>query len=172
MPVRPGSDEVAAYRFVVNPEVAHNSLRREFLLRHELAHVALGDRDDASPRWLVEGAAEHVSRTQYRPAQQRRMAGYVAAYLGATVPDLADGAELYASPDVGYGLAAAACTYLAATRGEQRLWELMDAFTAERGRLGGAGPVTGAQADAVLVRETGLDSRELARRALAWAAGG
>jgi hypothetical protein len=172
VPVRPGSHRVAAYRFVVNPEVAHNSLRREFLLRHELAHVALATRDDASPRWLVEGAAEHVSRTQYPAAEQRRMAGYVAAYLDGTVPDLADGADFYAWPDVSYGLAAAACTYLAATRGEQSLWDLMDAFTAEGERLGLAGPVTAGQADAVLVRQVGVDSRELARRALAWAAGG
>ena len=65
VPVRPGSRRIAAYRFIVNPEVAHNSLRREFLLRHELAHVALASRDDHSPRWLAEGAAEYVSRTQY-----------------------------------------------------------------------------------------------------------
>ena len=62
VPVRPGSREVAAYRFVVNPDVAHNGLQREFLLRHELAHVALASRDDSSPRWLTEGAAEYVSR--------------------------------------------------------------------------------------------------------------
>jgi hypothetical protein len=121
---------------------------------------------------LVEGAAEQVSWTQYPAARQRQLAGYVAAYLAGTVPDLADGAELYARPDLGYALAATACPSLAATRGEPRLWELMDAFTAERARLGWSGAVTGAQADAVLVREIGLDSRELARRAVAWATGG
>ena len=46
VPVRPGSSEVAAYRFVVNPAVAHNRLQREFLLRHEFTHVALASRDD------------------------------------------------------------------------------------------------------------------------------
>ena len=118
VPVRPGSDKVAAYRFVVNPDVAHNSVKREFLLRHELAHVALGIRDDESPRWLVEGAAEYVSRTQYPEYQQRLMAAYVVRYLGTSVPVLANGMDFYASPDLNYELAATVCTYLAATRGQ------------------------------------------------------
>jgi hypothetical protein len=171
VPVRPGSHEVAAYRFIVNPDVAHNSLRREFLLRHELAHVALATRDDASPLWLVEGAAEYVSRTQYSAEQQRSVAAYVVAYLGTSIPALANGAEFYANPDINYELAATACAYLAATRGRQTLWDLMDAFAAERPRLGQAEPLSAAQADAVLRREIGLDNQGLTRAAVAWATG-
>jgi len=170
--VRPGSRQVAAVRFIVNPDVAHNSLRREFLLRHELAHVALGSRDDASPRWLVEGAAEYVSRTEYTAEQQRRMAAYVVAYLDTSTAVLVNGAEFYAYPDLNYLLAATACTYLAATRGRQSLWDLMDAFAAERPRLGQAEPLSATQIDAVLLREIGLDNRGLALAAVAWAIGG
>lgn len=172
VPVRPGSDQVAAYRFVVNPDAAHNSLKREFLLRHELAHVALGSRDDESPRWLVEGAAEYVSRTQYPDDQQRLMAAYVVTYLGTSTPVLADGADFYASPDLNYELAGTTCTYLAATRGPGALWDLMDAFTAERQRLGQADALSPTQVDAVLLREIGLDSRGLARAAVRWATEG
>jgi hypothetical protein len=171
VPVRPGSSKVAAVRFIVNPEVAHNSLRREFLLRHELAHVALAGRDDASPRWLVEGAAEYVSRTEYPAPRRRLMAAYDVVQLAASVPALANGTEFYADPDVHYALAGAACTYLAATRGSQALWDLMDAFTAERARLGQVG-LSAAQVDAVLRREVGIDNPGLARAAVSWATGG
>ncbi len=162
--VRPGSDEVAAVRFIVNPDVVHNSLNREFLLPHELTHVALGSRDDASPRWLTEGAAEYVSRTQYSLTEQRRMGGFAVDYLGITDPVLVNGTDFYADPHVSYEVAAIACTYLAATRGPQSLWSLMDAFTA-------AGPgLSAAQVDEVLRREIGADSATLASDAVAWAA--
>lgn len=166
--VRPGSKEVAAVRFIVNPDVAHNSLHREFLLRHELAHVALGSRDDASPRWLTEGAAEYVSRTQYSVAQQRRMASYAVEYFGLTAPFLVNGSDFYADPNLNYEVASIACTYLASTRGPEILWSLMDAFTADRDLM----PMSAAQIDAILQREIGLDSIGLARAAVAWAAAG
>lgn len=166
--VRPGSKEVAAVRFIVNPDVAHNSLHREFLLRHELAHVALGSRDDASPRWLTEGAAEYVSRTQYSVAQQRRMASYAVEYFGLTAPFLVNGSGFYADPNLNYEVASIACTYLASTRGPETLWSLMDAFTADRDLM----PMSAAQIDAILQREIGLDSVGLARAAVAWAAAG
>ncbi|MCW2832855.1 MAG: hypothetical protein JWN68_808 [Nocardioides sp.] len=40
--VRPGSKRVAAHRFVVNPDVVHNGLQREFLLRHETENLGPG----------------------------------------------------------------------------------------------------------------------------------
>lgn len=166
VPVRPGSDEVAAVRFIVNPDVVHNSLQREFLLPHELTHVALGSRDDASPRWLTEGAAEYVSRSEYSVEQQRRMAGFAMTYLGVTAPVLVNGSDFYANPNTNYEVAAAACTYLAVTRGEDVLWDLMDAFTAEADQM----PMSAAQIDAILEREIGLDSPTLARESVAWAA--
>ncbi len=150
--------------------MAHNGLQREFLLRHELTHVALASRDDQSPRWLTEGAAEYVSRSPYSAAQQRRMAAYVLSYLDTAAPVLADGAEFYVDAEANYALAAAVCTYLAATRGPQVLWDLMDAFTAERSQR--AGDLSAAQVDAVLLREIGLDERGLVGAALTWAVTG
>ena len=41
------------------------------------------------------------------------------SYLGTAAPVLADGAEFYVDAEANYALAAAACTYLAATRGPQ-----------------------------------------------------
>jgi hypothetical protein len=173
VPVRPGSSRIAAHRFVVNPAVAHNGLQREFLLRHELAHVALASRDDRSPRWLTEGAAEYVSRSHYSAAQQRRMAAYVLSFLDTSAPVLADGADFYVDAEASYALAAAACTYLVAARGPQVLWRLMDAFTAEQsGRPRRAWTLSAAQIDAVLVREIGLDERELVGAALTWVIAG
>lgn len=168
---RPGSRKVAAYRFVVNPDAAHNGLQREFLLRHELAHVALAARDDHSPQWLVEGAAGYVESSHYSFEQQRAMAAYSLSGVGSEVQPLANGGEFYANPELSYALAAAACTYLVQTRGPDVLWELMDAFAEEDRRQGPGSGMSAEAADAVLVRETGLDNAGLTVAALGWAAG-
>lgn len=165
---RPGSSRVAAYRFVVNPEVAHNGLQREFLLRHELTHIALGVRDDQSPVWLVEGAAGYVERSALAPEQQRYLAAYSLAGLGSTVPALGNGSDFYRNAEVQYALAAAACSYLVSTRGPDVLWRLMDAFTEESGALGAG--MSAEAADDLLVREIGLDNAELTQAALRWVA--
>jgi hypothetical protein len=54
-----------------------------------------------------------------------------------------------------------ACDYIAATQGEPRLWQLMDAL-----HDGGNG-TDDAHEDAVLERVIGLDGAQLARRAAA-----
>ena len=60
-----------------------------------------------------------------------------------------------------YALSWMACDYIAATQGEGRLWQLMDALHA-----GGQGTTDDAQ-DAVLQSVIGLDGAQLARRAAA-----
>ena len=164
----PDSDEVAAHRFVVNPEAAHNSTTREFLLPHEIAHIALAERDDSSPRWLVEGAAEYVARAGYSPEQQRRLAAGV--FLAGGTPQLANGPEFYATPGSSYELAGAACTYLAQTLGREVLWSLMDAYGVEMDRRGSGG-IPADVVDSILRAETGMDTSALTRRTLEWAAG-
>ncbi|PUA80890.1 hypothetical protein C7S10_10815 [Nocardioides currus] len=169
VPVRESSSKVAAYRFIVNPEVVHNGLQRDSLLRHELTHVALAERDDASPRWLVEGAAEYVSRSEQTVEEQRALAAYIARYVGITDPVLVDDpAAFYSSPDVNYEMAAIACSFLADTRGPEVLWALMDDFTADRSQ---PGALSSARVDEVVRREVGLDTDQLAQLALAWALG-
>ena len=172
VPVRPGSRKIAAYRFIVNPDVAHNSLQREFLLRHELAHVALASRDDASPRWLAEGSAEYVSRT---PVPRRRSSG---AWRPTTCPPSAPPHPPWPTArsstptrDANYALAAAACTYLAATRGSAEPVGPDGCLRRRTRPAGQAGPLSAAQVDAVLLREVGLDNPGLARAAVAWAIG-
>ena len=164
-----GSDEVAAHRFVVNPEAAHNSTTREFLLPHEIAHIAIAERDDSSPRWLVEGTAEYVARAGYSPDQQRRLAGG-ALYVLASDPYLANGSDFYSNPAANYELAGAVCTYLAQVRGRGVLWSLIDAYSAESERRDGR-PIPADVVDDILRGEIGMDGYTLTERALTWAAG-
>ncbi len=168
---RPGSDRVAAYRFVVNPDVAHDTMQRGFLLRHELAHVALASRDDHSPRWLVEGGAEYVARSDYSPELQRQIAAFGLSGLGSQLPRLANGGDFYTNAELNYASAAAACTYLVATRGPDVLWDLMDAFNGDQRLHGSDSGLSAEAADAVLVREIGLDNAGLTVATLRWAVG-
>ena len=111
--------------------------------------------------------AEYVSRSQY-PADAATADGGLRRGRTSARPYPAwpTARSSTPTPTLSYGLAAAACTYLAATRGAQSLWALMDAFAAERRRLGQAEPLSATQVDAVLLREIGLDSRALARAAV------
>ncbi|MCW2736777.1 hypothetical protein [Nocardioides sp.] len=152
---------VAAYRFVLNPTVVRDVVSRGLVFRHELVHVALGTTDDRSPVWLVEGAAEYVARTTFAVDDRRRIA---AQRLGAT-PAIAlePSSRFYTrDPDVNYNLAALVCDYVATTRGEDVLWDLVRAFRTTRFS-------TWAEAEDVVRRELGLSTRELSAQALAWA---
>jgi hypothetical protein len=159
---RPGSRKVAAYRFAVNPAATEDDEQREILFRHELVHVALSDRDDRSPTWLVEGAAEHVAvAAAYDEATRRR--GLADVFAGGAPRDLADGRDFYQrQPRLNYALAHLACDYLASTRGDEVLWNLMASFRRERAVLPG-------DVDALVRAELGLSTRELVAEALTWA---
>jgi hypothetical protein len=160
---RPGSRRVAAYRFAVNPDSTGSGADRELLFRHELVHVALGDRDDWSPTWLTEGTAEYVARrAAYGVVARKAIAQQL---LGGR-----DGAALEVGRDfyqgdaaLNYEIAALVCDYLADTRGQDVLWDLMDAFDGKR-NLSTAGDV-----DDLVRRELGVTSEQLRDEALAWA---
>lgn len=157
---RPGGP-VAAYRFLANPSVVGDVLSRGHVFRHELAHVALGGIDVGSPVWLAEGAAEYVAGSTL-PVELRRRAA-AQRLTGATGRTLESGQRFYTGdPSVSYPLAGLVCDYLATTRGEKALWDLVRAFGAVRYS-------TGAGAEDVLRRELGLSSEELSAQALAWA---
>lgn len=134
-------------------------LRR--VVRHELAHVAIGSRDDHVPVWLAEGLAEHVAARAV-PVAKRRIPT-VAVTEAQYGFDALPGAPSFNDDqqDLHYAEAWMACDYLADTRGEQVLWSLLDAM--ERARVGRAGHGQ----DAVLRAVTGLDGRQLAGRAAA-----
>jgi len=153
---------IAGMRFVVLPasvDVGGPYLAR--LVRHELTHVAVGERDDGAPTWFIEGLAEYVGARPLARAQRRipSVAVTEAAHGVTTMPSSAD----FNGPDQDwhYALSWMACDYIASRFGEARLWDLMDAFHAARGDQGDAGQ------DAVLEQEIGMDADQLAAHAAA-----
>lgn len=137
---------------------------RDRLLRHELTHVALGERDDRAPLWLSEGLAELVS-VQAEPVAERRIQpeALVAARAGLTrLPEEADFRDRAAAEH--YGVSWWACEYVAATAGPAALWALLDRL----GPLGEQSPLgvaDAAQQDAALRALAGVNARTLARKA-------
>jgi hypothetical protein len=155
-------DDPVGMRFTLLP----SSLRagQPFLgriVRHELTHVAVGERDDGAPVWFAEGLAEYVGARPL-PRDQRRIASVALTRARGRVTGMPRSATFNGpEQDWHYALSWMACDYIAATQGEARLWELMDAL-----HDGGAG-TRDADQDAVLERVLGFDSHELARRAAA-----
>jgi hypothetical protein len=154
----PEDRTVAAVRVVLHPRLLETDARspaRARLLRHELTHVALGDRDDRVPTWLSEGVAELVSvrgmamgeRAISRAAIDAAASGVVA------LPDDADfGGE---RSGASYGLAWWACEHVARTWGEDRLWSLLASYAASPDE----------DRDAVLRSVLGVDGAALAAAA-------
>jgi hypothetical protein len=131
------------------------------ITRHELSHIAVGSRDDGAPTWLSEGVAEYLGAREI--PRTKRIIPTSALGRAATADE-----GLPASPSFNdsdqewhYALAWMACDYIAESRGEDRLWQLVEAMHDE-----GRG-TTDQRQDAVLRRVLGLDGRELARRAAA-----
>jgi len=155
-----GQPAVAGIRFTLLP----SSLRAgpAFLgriIRHELTHVALGDRDDGVPVWFAEGIAEYMGARDI-PQDQRRIASVALVRAREGVHALPASRGFNGDDQAWhYALSWMACDYLAATRGETALWQLMDALHA-----GGDGTPDDQQ-DAVLQTVVGIDGAQLARRA-------
>jgi hypothetical protein len=155
-----GQPAVAGIRFTLLP----SSLRAgpTFLgriIRHELTHVALGERDDGVPIWFAEGIAEYMGAREI-PQGQRRIASVAVVRARAGVDGLPASRGFNGDDQAWhYALSWMACDWIAATRGEATLWQLMDALHA-----GGQG-TTDDQQDAVLQSVLGLDGAQLAQRA-------
>lgn len=160
VPVSPGQTGTAGSRFVLMPgSVAAGEPFLGRITRHELTHVAVGAQDDGVPTWLAEGVAEYVGARDV-PKSQRRIATVAVGRAAAGVDGLPASSTFNGlDQEWNYALSWMACDYVAATQGESRLWELMDALH-DRGR-----GTTDAAQDAVLLRVLGIDSHQLARRA-------
>ena len=158
----PESSPVASTRMLVMAgSVAAGQPFLGRIVRHELSHVALGTRDDGAPTWLSEGLAEYLGARSVPRAQRIIPSAAVARARGGD-PRLPVSGD-FNGPDQewNYALSWMAVDHLAATEGEDRVWDLVAALHA-----GGRGTPDDAQ-DGVLRRVVGLDSDELARRAAA-----
>lgn len=131
------------------------------ITRHELSHVAIGPRDDGAPVWVSEGIAEYLG-AKGLPLSQRIIP--TAAVSRAKRPQTGMPASRDfngADQEWHYALAWMACDFIAATKGEDTLWRLMEAM-----HNGGRGTPDRLQ-DQVLESVIGMDSHELARKAAA-----
>lgn len=154
--VRPGAARFAGTRFILHPRMLTRSdAARDRLIRHELAHVALGQRDDRVPTWLSEGLAEYVAAQplarQDRVIAREAVARARAGLTGLPADDTFNGRQSGSN----YGIAWWACEYIARVYGEPMLWSLLD-------QMRGADD---ASADEVLGDLLLLDESELARQA-------
>jgi hypothetical protein len=157
-----GGPQVASTRMLVMPssvEAGQPFLGR--ITRHELSHIAVGVRDDGVPAWVSEGLAEYLGAREI-PLRDRIIP------TSALNRAQSDATVMPASKDFNntdqewhYALSWMACDYIAATSGESRLWELVDAM-----HNGGEG-TSDREQDRVLVQVLGYDGAELARRAAA-----
>jgi hypothetical protein len=155
-----GQSEIAGVRFTLLPSsVRAGQPFLDRITRHELTHVAVGDRDDGVPVWFAEGLAEYMGARSI-PTSQRRIATVAVNRARRGVFRLPASATFNGGDQAwNYALAWMACDYIAATQGESRLWELMDAL-----HDNGDG-TTDADQNAVLERVLGLSGSELADNA-------
>jgi hypothetical protein len=157
---RPGASRAASSRFVLMPgSVAAGEPFRGRITRHERTPVALAQRDDGVPTWFAEGVAEYVGAREITPSQRRIATVAVSRARGRVGGMPASGGFNGKDQDWNYALAWMACDWIAAHRGESRLWDLMNAL-----HDGGRGTPDDQQ-DPVLRRVIGLDSDQLAHRA-------
>jgi hypothetical protein len=156
VPAGGGNPELASVRFMLHPRMlGRDDARRDRLIRHELTHVAIADRDDRVPIWLAEGIAEWVSvrdvprdeRVISRDAVEMAQAGLHA------LPDDADFNGEHTSAN--YGIAWWACEVIADRYGADRIWALL----AEMGQGDGTPE---SEQDVVLRRVVGMTGAQLA----------
>lgn len=130
VPAGPGDPRTAATRIVLNPRVLTRSETvRDRLLRHELTHVAVGERDDHAPAWLSEGLAEWVS-AQALPPAERRIGTEALREARDGVEEMPDDAAFNdGDAALDYAVSWWTCEYLAATYGDTAPWSVLDAFS-------------------------------------------
>lgn len=122
-----GATEVADTRVLLNPRILDVSAEaRDRLVRHELVHVALGERDDRIPVWLSEGLAEYLS-VRSLPPSRRLVSGEALAAARRGIDALPEG-DTFNGPQAqaNYGIAWWICEVVAETWGETMLWTLVE----------------------------------------------
>lgn len=159
VPAGGGNSGLASVRFMLNPRMLqHDDPRRDRLIRHELTHVAIADRDDRVPIWLAEGIAEWVS-VRDEPRDQRVISRDAVEMAQAGLSGLPGDTDFNgARASANYGIAWWACEAIADRFGPERLWALL----AEMGKGDGT---TAADQDAVLQRVIHMTGAQLAAAA-------
>lgn len=153
---------IASTRFLLHPRMLRTErLPLARLVRHELTHVALGQRDDNAPTWLGEGIAEWVSVQPL--VKTDRLISQAAIDAARAEPEaLPADLDFHGSDQTAnYGLSWWACEAIVELRGERMLWRLLDEL---------APLAPGDQDDQlqqVLQMGNGQVAREAARRILA-----
>lgn len=150
---------LASVRFMLHPRMLErDDSRRDRLIRHELTHVVVAERDDRIPTWLAEGIAEWVSvravprdeRVISRAAVEMAQAGLTALPSDAAFNDEHTSAN--------YGIAWWVCEVIADRFGPDALWDLLEA-------MGESGGTPESAQDEVLRHVLGMSGAELARAA-------
>lgn len=129
------------------------------IVRHELSHVAVGERDDGAPTWFSEGLAEYVG-ARVVPTALRRIPTEAVRRAREPVATLPP-SDSFNGPDQDwhYALSWMAVDALVAAQGEDVVWRLLDALDR------GTGPDADRRGAEVLRQVTGLTERRLARMA-------
>jgi hypothetical protein len=159
VPAGGGDAGLASVRFMLHPRMlARDDARRDRLIRHELTHVAVADRDDRVPIWLAEGIAEWVSVRDV-PRDQRVISREAVEMAQAGLTGLPDDADFNGEhTSANYGIAWWACEVIADRFGPDRIWQLL----AEMGKGDGTPE---SEQDEVLQRVIGMTGAQLAAAA-------
>jgi hypothetical protein len=100
-------------------------------LRHELAHVALGQLGRSWPRWFQEGLAQHLTGERVAITHYAALFRAVAQERVFHFEDLADGwPDMPADVEVAYAQCADFVAYLAGRHGSAAMGQLLDGVAA------------------------------------------
>lgn len=151
-----GGEELAATRFLLHPRMlGRDPQQLGRLVRHELVHVALGQRDDEVPIWLSEGIAEWVS-VQPIPVRQRLISRHAVTAAVAGPTALPSDIEFNgAGQDANYGLSWWAVEAIVDRWGRPMLWRLLETMS----------QASGPAQDDVLEKTLEMGEEQLAREA-------
>ncbi|MCW2816927.1 MAG: hypothetical protein JWN84_4382 [Nocardioides sp.] len=136
-----GTDDttIASTRFALSPDLLPVAAARRVdpdldrLVRHELVHVAVGERDDEVPLWLSEGLAEWVS-VQALPPEDRVVPEEALRAARRGIRSMpADDSFNDDDAEVHYALAWWVCEWLTRTYGPDAPWTVLEAFTLRPG---------------------------------------
>ena len=151
---------MASVRVFIHPDyISSIEPRHDVLLTHEMTHVAVARKSGGAPVWLQEGLAEYVatSGADERYWQSSRELVERAAEGAPEMPN----SHKFNTVDQywHYSMSLMACDYIAEEHGVDVLWDVYTAMQQNDWSQ------TDEQQEEILLKQIGIDSSELARRA-------